>query len=269
MPVATLCTVSDPRDKILSLLYAFKLPSLLTNNFLQSCAQCGKIYSAHHIADLSCFRSHGQIDNSSGTLTFHHVPLKAWTLHSYIARLRKSSESWMRIYWKIWSILNITTCLGCDAIFSTDSPATCLNINGQKPLPFAPWSIHQPIGVHKFQLATEVENLREYAQRVGAPADLETGHGVYDTQVVSTLDRLPISGFKFGRWADKATFALRHQNVLAPPEQQPRSILPGPSKDRTRKTNKDFVDKYGRIPRYLWREVDRSLAESMACPPPA
>ncbi|KAJ3362791.1 hypothetical protein HDU91_003286 [Kappamyces sp. JEL0680] len=162
-----LIDIQDPKDKLMSNLYMYKVEELVNAQPMHYCKNCQEVYCGD--AQASCFFQIPTID-ASGNMTKPHIPDPAFDTNDWVAAVYLANNSWKTTFWKIWATVNYLHCRVCSQDFSCIDLYNCCqhpqpttaSENGlcrvcQKRLrPFAPFGMdpHQPNEFH-----SEVESL--------------------------------------------------------------------------------------------------------------
>lgn len=128
-------SLNDPRDKIVSTLFKFKLKDMIeAKERLFRCHKCGHLYTSAQHKLLECNAADPFVSFNGRQLS-RHIAEREWTLSRYLLGLRLNRFSWKTIYWKIWSLLQEPfKCMVCYRWFTIGEFAHC-SYHPSKPTP--------------------------------------------------------------------------------------------------------------------------------------
>ncbi|GFT94967.1 uncharacterized protein KIAA1841 [Nephila pilipes] len=120
-------SLKDPSGEIKEKLYKILLERLLKPEAKQpnqrfvpkfmKCSLCEQVFATKLQAHMPC-KSRKATIGSRGELIFTHKRDMTWNLDRYLEDQYQACQSWRKIYWRIWGLLNSLTCTTCGTNFS-------------------------------------------------------------------------------------------------------------------------------------------------------
>ncbi|KAI8839950.1 hypothetical protein BC829DRAFT_403536 [Chytridium lagenaria] len=146
--VNKLATIIDPKDKMLSKLYMFKLDELLTTPVpvgpndavtvgpssknakmvpitLRRCSYCQAIYPKHLERYLTCPNGQPLLDFYGDLFMIHEKDIK-FDFNEYIGSLVAGGMPWRKVFWRIWALITHMYCSTCESMVSLFDYNACL-----------------------------------------------------------------------------------------------------------------------------------------------
>ncbi|GFR18643.1 uncharacterized protein KIAA1841 [Trichonephila clavata] len=120
-------SLKDPSGEIKEKLYKILLERLLkpeaklpNQRFVpkfMKCSLCEQVFATKLQAHMPCKSKKATI-GPRGELIYTHKRDMTWNLDRYLEDQYQACQSWRKIYWRIWGLLNSLTCTTCGTNFS-------------------------------------------------------------------------------------------------------------------------------------------------------
>ncbi|KAL1122284.1 hypothetical protein AAG570_003689 [Ranatra chinensis] len=89
------------------------------------CARCAKLVHSELASFMSCLPKCSKL-NPKGVIVGTHIRDKSWNINNHLAEVKRESNSWRKLYWRLWGDCHFLLCKRCDNFFPISQTNWCL-----------------------------------------------------------------------------------------------------------------------------------------------